>query len=55
MPISRLRELGVLQELLRSAAPQAPTVPDEGPGDAELIVEMDVSDLVERALGTSTN
>ncbi|WP_019075974.1 type I polyketide synthase [Streptomyces hokutonensis] len=55
VPISRLRELGVLQELLRSAAPRATTVPDEGPGDAELIADMDVSDLVERALGTSTN
>ncbi|MEU6996670.1 acyl carrier protein, partial [Streptomyces sp. NPDC046465] len=55
VPISRLRELGVLDELLR-AAPLPPAAPEgEQEDDAELITEMDVSGLVERALGSSAN
>ncbi|MFB7501924.1 acyl carrier protein, partial [Streptomyces sp. NPDC056161] len=55
VPLSRLRELGVLQELLRSAPSRTGTAAEAGPGDADAIAEMDVSALVERALGTGTN
>nr|AVV48289.1 polyketide synthase [Streptomyces sp.] len=55
VPLSRLRELGVLQELLRSAPSRTGTEAEAGPGDADAIAEMDVSALVERALGTGTN
>ncbi|MGQ4406680.1 type I polyketide synthase [Streptomyces hayashii] len=64
VPLERLQELGVLQQLLR-LNPAAPGAADSGattpvPSEtrqsaAHLIADMDVADLIERAMGNTTN
>ncbi|WP_345598227.1 beta-ketoacyl reductase, partial [Streptomyces marokkonensis] len=61
VPLTRLQELGVLQQLLRlvDAAPAATDAGGEsaeaGQNDAHLIADMDVAGLIERAMGNTTN
>ncbi|MGW2621145.1 beta-ketoacyl reductase, partial [Streptomyces sp. NPDC001500] len=62
--LERLQELGVLQQLLRltAAAPGAadsgsttPVASETRQSSAHLIADMDVADLIERAMGNTTN
>ncbi|WP_256096240.1 beta-ketoacyl reductase [Streptomyces sp. LUP30] len=64
VPLERLQELGVLQQLLRltaaassSAVPGAttPVASETQQSAAHLIADMDVADLIERAMGNTTN
>ncbi|MFI9569776.1 beta-ketoacyl reductase, partial [Streptomyces rishiriensis] len=64
VPLERLQELGVLQQLLRlvAAAPGAadsgatsPASSETGQSAAHLIADMDVAGLIERAMGNTTN
>jgi rifamycin polyketide synthase module 1/2/3 len=56
-PLSRLRDLGVLDllEALTVADPGEPAPGPDGPDGADetLIDEMDIADLVQRALGST--
>ncbi|WP_405633694.1 type I polyketide synthase [Streptomyces sp. NBC_00016] len=64
VPLNRLEELGVLQQLLRLVA-ATPGAADSGAttvassatrqNAAHLIADMDVADLIERAMGNTTN
>ncbi|WUG92042.1 type I polyketide synthase [Streptomyces violaceus] len=61
VPLARLEELGVLQQLLRLVA-AAPGAADSGEASSEtrqkaahMIADMDVADLIERAMGNTTN
>jgi acyl carrier protein len=51
IPLSRLREAGVLDTLLGLATAEAPAAVAEHPGQGESIKNMDVEDLVRAALG----
>ncbi|MFE7486560.1 type I polyketide synthase [Kitasatospora sp. NPDC057541] len=53
VPLSRLRESGLLEALLRLAEPGTGEPAPDDPGTAESIETMDVDDLVELALGDS--
>ncbi|MEF9908104.1 SDR family NAD(P)-dependent oxidoreductase [Streptomyces sp. P9-A2] len=64
VPLTRLEELGVLQQLLRlvDVPPGATgtgatggTYAEAGQNDAHLIADMDVAGLIERAMGNTTN
>ncbi|MGW1224839.1 type I polyketide synthase [Streptomyces sp. NPDC002530] len=55
IPLSRLRETGLLDALLElAAAPQQPTAATPEPDTGERIDDMNLADLVELALGTDT-
>ncbi|MER6417107.1 beta-ketoacyl reductase, partial [Streptomyces humidus] len=64
VPLERLQELGVLEQLLRlvAASPGAadpggatPASSEARQSAASLIADMDVADLIERAMGNTTN
>ncbi|CAI7974065.1 SDR family NAD(P)-dependent oxidoreductase [Frankia sp. Hr75.2] len=55
VPISRLRETGILASLLRLADPVGPSAAGEEHDEIDLIVDMDADGLMARALGDYTH